>query len=88
MGAELKKVFGSGAAKVDRFSKDNLYDLLESIITDLQDIKAKFDAHKHQLDGSALAATSDITGGPVTGAATGAPDGGTATSVAIGTTKE
>lgn len=88
MGADLKKTFGSGAAKVDRFSNDNLYDLLKSIITDLEDIKAKFDAHKHQLDGTALAATSDITGGPVTGTTTGSPDGGTATSVAIGTTKE
>ncbi len=79
----IPKTFGQGQARVDRMTSPNLYDFLLALATDLAEVKAKFDAHQHGVDGTALGATSDITSTPVTGTATGAPDGGTATSIDV-----
>lgn len=77
---------GSGIAD-DQFQ--SLLRGLRSIVEDLGALKTAFDDHLHRVDGSALSATSDITGVPVTGTETGAPDGGTPIAgVTIGTTLE
>ena len=88
MAAEIPKHLGSGGARLDSMTSPSLYDLLIQIKTDLDEVKAKFDAHQHNLDGTAIGAATDITGTPVTGTTTGTPTGGTATAITVGLTAE
>jgi len=44
MSAELKKDLGEGGARMDSFSADNIYDVLKSIIEDLQALKTEVTA--------------------------------------------
>jgi len=85
---EIPWNLGEGGSNLSNDGGNGLLRALRSIVADLDEVKSKFDAHKHQVDGSALSATSDITGGPVTGTTTGSPDGGTVTDVTVGTTVE
>lgn len=85
---EIPWNIGEGGSNLADDGIKGLVRALRSIKEDLDNIKTIFDGHKHAVDGTALSATSDITGGAVTGTATGAPDGGTATVTTVGTTLE
>ena len=85
---EIPWNLGDGNSNIADDGIKGLVRALRSIKEDLDDIKTIFDGHKHAVDGSALSATSDITGEAVTGSATGAPDGGTTTVTTVGTTLE
>ena len=79
---------GAGGRVAGSLSRDgnDLYDILVSIVSDLDNIKSIFDGHKHSFDGSQAA--SSISNTPVTGTTSGTAAGGTATNWTTGTTVE
>lgn len=85
---EIPWNIGDGGSNLSDDGFNGILRALRSLKEDLDNIKTIFDGHKHAVDGSALSATSDITGEAVTGTATGAPDGGTTTVTTVGTTLE
>jgi hypothetical protein len=56
---ELKKTFGEGGAQLDRFSRENLYELIAGLIADIA-------ALKQEVTDLDTATTSGITITPVT----------------------
>lgn len=80
--ALIPKNLGEGNAAAG--NGNVLLGLLLQIYADLQEVKAKFDGHKHRVDNSGAGAATDITGLPVTGTTTGTPTGGTLSTVTIG----
>jgi hypothetical protein len=88
MAATIKKHFADGGQGVSSpREKNGLRALFVQVLADLTAIKTKFEAHKHSFDGTAGSASA-ITGTPVTGATTGTAVGGTASTIALGLTKE
>lgn len=86
---EIPWSLADGGANLSDDEWKGLVRALRSLVEDLGALKTAFDSHLHRVDGTALSATSDITGVPVTGTETGAPDGGTPiAAVTIGTTLE
>lgn len=88
--AKVKKSLGFGGALVtgERGDGNSLLDILRGIADDLSEVKAKFDAHKHRVDGSALGNATDLTGLPATGTTTGTPTGGTLSTISVSTERE
>jgi hypothetical protein len=86
---EIPLNLGDGGSNLADSDRKGLIRALRSLVADLATLKTAFDNHKHRVDGSALAAATDITGVPVTGSATGTPTGGTAiAAITVGTTLE
>ena len=70
-----------GPYAIDEPTIRQLFSLLQSIATDLDEIKTKYAAHKHSFDGSGT--TSQITNTPVTGTTSGTATAGTASAMTI-----
>lgn len=73
MAKSVKEHFNLGAAR----------ELMNELIAESADLRAKYDAHKHSFDGTGGA--SQVSGTPVTGATSGTAAGGVASPAAAAT---
>ena len=64
-----------GVYSNDAPTNRRLFEMLQSLADDLNEIKTKYEAHKHSFDGGQT--TDAITNTPVTGTTSGTATGGT-----------